>query len=268
MTGLVAGALALAAALLVVPSSSRHRLVVSGMLPRRTLVPRRVPVAMPLLAAGAAVSAAIVPTTVVLAAATVGVTLLLRRRRRTAQRRVEQEWRALEGALDVLVGELRAGAHPVAAFHAASAETGGAVGVSFQAVASRAVLGADVPAGLRAVAATSATPAPWERLALCWELGQTHGLAMATLMRAAQADIVERTRFAARVNAGMAGARATAAVLAGLPLAGVALGELIGARPMKFLVSGGPGGWLLLIGVTLACVGLAWSDRITGQALA
>jgi tight adherence protein B len=86
-------------------------------------------------------------------------------------------------------------------------------------------------------------------------------------MRAAQCDIVERSRFDARVTAGMAGARATAGVLAGLPLAGVALGELIGAQPVRFLIGGGVGGWLLLVGVVLACCGLLWSDRITGRAL-
>jgi len=56
-------------------------------------------------------------------------------------------------------------------------------------------------------------------------------------------------------------------VLAGLPLLGVGLGELVGADPVSFLLSGGFGGWLLVIGVILACAGLLWSDRITAQAL-
>ena len=85
-----------------------------------------------------------------------------------------------------------------------------------------------------------------------WHLAQTHGLAIATLMQTAQRDIVERERFSARVAAGMAGAR---------------LGQLIGADPAGFLLSGGAGGWLLVIGVTLACVGLLWSDRITARVL-
>jgi tight adherence protein B len=207
------------------------------------------------------------PVGIVLAVSTVGATLILRRRRARTRRRIERERATLETALDVLVGELRAGAHPAAAFQAAAGEAEGTVGDSFRAVASRAVLGADVGSGLRDVAATSARPSHWERLAVCWELAQTHGLAMAALMRAAQRDIVERSRFDARVAAGMAGARATAAVLSGLPLAGVALGELIGAHPVRFLVGNGAGGWLLLIGVVLACCGLLWSDRITGQVL-
>jgi tight adherence protein B len=86
-------------------------------------------------------------------------------------------------------------------------------------------------------------------------------------MQTAQRDLVERERFAARVDAGMAGARATAAVLAGLPVVGVGLGQLIGADPLSFLLSGALGGWLLIIGVSLACVGLLWCDRITSQVL-
>jgi tight adherence protein B len=102
---------------------------------------------------------------------------------------------------------------------------------------------------------------------VCWQLAQDHGLAIAALMQTAQRDIVERERFSAKVDVGMTGARTTAAVLAGLPLLGVGLGELVGADPVSFLLSGGFGGWLLVIGVMLACAGLLWSDRITAQAL-
>ena len=121
-------------------------------------------------------------------------------------------------------------------------------------------------AGLRAAARSSALPAQWDRIAVCWQLASDHGLAIATLMRAAQRDIAERQRFSARVTSGMAGARATAAILAGLPALGVLLGQLIGARALSFLLNGHAGGWLLVIGTTLACGGLLWSDRITERA--
>jgi tight adherence protein B len=120
---------------------------------------------------------------------------------------------------------------------------------------------------MRSVARRSPLPAHWERLAVYWQLAQTHGLAIAALMQTAQRDIVERERFSARVDAGLAGARTTAAVLAGLPVMGVVLGQLLGADPVGFLLSGGAGGWLLVVGVALACVGLAWSDRITTRVL-
>ena len=174
---------------------------------------------------------------------------------------------ALQGALSVLVGELRVGAHPVIAFESAAAEVDGFVADSLRAVAARARLGADVAAGLRSAAAHSTVPGYWERLSGSWQLAQTQGLAIVALVGAAQRDIIAHERFASSVAAGMAGARATAAILAGLPFLGVGLGHLIGAEPVRFLLSGGIGGWLLLVGVTLACAGLWWSDRITERVL-
>ncbi|MGE2720225.1 type II secretion system F family protein [Mycolicibacterium celeriflavum] len=207
----------------------------------------------------------VAPLGVVVAAATAAGTVSARRRRRRRNRERAAEATALEGALDVLVGELRIGAHPVAAFDTAAAEADGLAAVSLRTVAARARIGADVAAGLRSVAARSTRPAYWQRIAVCWELAESRGLAIATLMHTAQRDIAARERFSAQVNAGMAGARTTATVLAVLPLLGIGLGELIGAQPLRFLFSSGQ--WLLVIGVTLTCVGLAWSDRITSGVL-
>ncbi len=166
--------------------------------------------------------------------------------------------------MEVLVGELRIGAHPVQAFEIAARESGGAVGRALHAVASRARLGADVTKGLRGLADGSAVPVYWERIAVCWQLAADHGLAMSVLMRAAHRDIVDRQRFAARVEAGSAGARATAVILAGLPVLGVLLGQLIGAHPFRFLF--GSGGWALASGVILIALGVAWADGIIARA--
>jgi tight adherence protein B len=257
-------ALALALALLIAPTSSRHRLETLGLI---APVRRRVPVA-PIALCGGLALAFVVPATVIAAGAMVTATGLLRHRRRVRRRRRAAESVALQAALDVLVGELRVGAHPVAAFVVAADEVDGAVSASLRAVAARARLGADVAEGMRSVARQSPLPAHWERLAVYWQLAQTHGLAIAALMQTAQRDVVERERFSARVDSGLAGARTTAAVLAGLPVVGVVLGQLLGADPVGFLLSDGAGGWLLVIGVALACVGLLWSDRITGRVLA
>jgi tight adherence protein B len=256
-------ALALAMALVMVPSVSRRRLGTLGFLaPAR----RRFPV-LTFAAAVAVALVVILPVGVVAACSIVGVTLWMRRRRRVRLGRRAAESEALQSALEVLVGELRVGAHPVTAFTIAATEVDGAVSASLRVVAARARLGADVAAGLHSVARSSSLPGYWERLAVCWQLAQDHGLAIATLMQTAQRDIVERGRFSAKVDAGMTGARTTAAVLAGLPLLGIGLGQLIGAEPLSFLLSGGVGGWLLVIGVGLACGGLMWSDRITRQVL-
>jgi tight adherence protein B len=256
--GLCAAAVALAAALLIAPASPRRRL----------LARQRHQHGRPLLvitAVGGVIAALCVPVTTTVAALLAGGTLLLRRRRQVVRRRAAQEARALQDALDVLVGELRVGAHPVRAFDTAAAESGGGVASAFRSVAARAVLGGDVPAGLRAVAARSALTHEWDRLAVFWQLAAQHGLAISTLMRAAQVDIVERQRFYAQLSAGMAGARATAVILAGLPVLGVALGELIGAAPVAFLFGGGMGGVLLVVGVALLCAGLWWAERITDR---
>lgn len=267
MTGPAAAALTLSLAIVVLPSSPRRRLA-----PAVNTRGRRPPVAAKSVAGcasvcAAAVAAGLLPLTTVLGAAVLITNAALRYRRRRHDRHGMAEGRALETALDVLVGDLRAGAHPAHAFSVAAAETHGTVAASFRAVAARARLGADVPAGLRNVAGSSALPAYWDRLAVCWQLAGEHGLAMSTLMRAAQRDIAERQRFTAHAMSGMAGARATAAILAALPLLGVVLGQLIGARPLSFLLGGQAGGWLLVVGVTLACGGLLWSDRITDRLL-
>lgn len=250
---------ALALAVLTVPSRPR--------LMRPSTSRRRLPPIVVVVALAAAL-ATLLPVSGVVAAAAAAATAVMRRRTSTARRARALEAAALQSALDVLAGELRVGVHPVSAFETAAREVDEPVAGDLRAVAARARLGADVAAGLRSSAESSRLPEHWERLALFWRLAQTHGLAVATLIRAAHRDIVERERFAARVDAGMAGARATAAVLAGLPVLGIGLGQLIGADPVMFLLSGGAGGWLLAVGVSLACCGLVWSDRITGRALA
>jgi len=228
--------LVLATAVLAAPH--RHRLMPQ---PRRG---RRMPAVVAVVALGTA-AAVLLPVSVALAGVIVVGTVATRRRRMVARRARAGEAAALQSALDVLVGELRVGAHPVAAFEVAAREVDGPVAGSLSAVAARARLGADVAAGLRSFAASSRLPDHWERLALFWRLAQAHGLAIATLMRAAHRDIVERERFSAHVDAGMAGARTTGVVLAGLPVLGIGLGQLIGADPVGFLFSDGIGGWLL-----------------------
>ncbi|HKV18755.1 MAG TPA: hypothetical protein VJR50_06960 [Mycobacterium sp.] len=256
MTG---AALALAVAIVVAPH--RHRMTPPTQRGRRPLM----------LAVTALVAVAVavaVPVSVAAAAAVLVGTVAIRRHRSATGRARVAEAAALQSALEVLVGELRVGAHPVSAFEVAAGEVEGPVALSLNAVAARARLGADVAGGLRSFAASSRLPGHWNRLALFWGLAQSHGLAIATLMRAAHRDIVERERFTACVDAGMAGARTTAVVLAGLPVLGIGLGQLIGADPVEFLISGGVGGWLLVAGVVFACCGLLWSDAITSRAQA
>ncbi|KUI41198.1 hypothetical protein AU197_01240 [Mycobacterium sp. IS-1590] len=250
-------ALALALALLTAPGP-RRRCAAAARARRRTL---RIPLVLWLHAVLAAL-VFVAPLGVVVAALIAAATVQARSRRRRRARKRAEEAAALEAALDVLVGELRIGAHPVTAFDTAADEADGAVSTALRTVAARARMGGDVVAGMVSVARRSELPTYWQRLAVCWNLAQSHGLAIARLMHTAQLDIAARERFSAQVKAGMAGARTTATVLAVLPLLGIGLGELIGAQPLHFLFSTGQ--WLLTVGVALTCLGLVWSDRITG----
>lgn len=264
MNGPAAAAVLVALALIVLPPSPRGRL--SPRTARHRYLPSVRPRTLGCIAASVVFAAAVLlPLTTVLAVAALSATASLRQHRRRRMRRVTRDGHALETALDVLVGELRAGSHPVHAFGIAADETVGGVAVSLRSVAARARLGADVAAGLRAAGGSSVLCRHWDRLALCWQLASDNGLAIATMMRAAQRDIAERQRFSARVSSSLAGARATAAILAGLPALGVLLGQLIGARPLGFLLGGNVGGSLLVIGSVLTCGGLLWADRIADR---
>ncbi|PLV46310.1 type II secretion system F family protein [Mycobacterium simiae] len=264
MSAVSAAMLCLALALLVFPASRGRRLGRARPTRRPLVVSIRAAGWVP--GCGIVAAAVVLPVAVVLAGAVVVATAGLRLHRSRRLRRATEEARTLEAALDVLVGELRVGSHPVRAFTVAADETAGPVAVALRGVAARARLGADVAAGLRAAARSSAQPAHWHRLAVCWQLASEHGLAIAILMRTGQRDIIERQRFSDRVSSGMAGARATAVILAGLPALGVVLGQAIGARPLSFLLGGHVGGWLLLAGAVLGCGGLLWSDRIIQRA--
>ncbi len=64
-------------------------------------------------------------------------------------------------------------------------------------------------------------------------------------------------------RAELAGSRSTTVVLALLPLAGMAMGELVGARPFQTLVGTGWGGGCLLAALALTGIGVAWTRAIT-----
>lgn len=190
----------------------------------------------------------------------------------------------LSDALGVLVAELRAGAHPGAAVQAAaethtdtpptasamspmaSPNVPADVVRALSAVAAAASLGGDVPAVLRG--AGPAPLRPWlGRLADAWSLADRYGIPLADLLEAVRSDTEHRVRFAAEVQARLAGPRATASVLAGLPLLGLALGHAVGADPLRVLCETPVGQVLLVIGTGLACAGVQWSARLVSGAV-
>ncbi|MGH3683615.1 MAG: type II secretion system F family protein [Pseudonocardiaceae bacterium] len=179
----------------------------------------------------------------------------------------------LSDALGVLVAELRAGAHPGDAVRAAAdTQADGPSGAppdvvrALDAVAAAAGLGGNVPAVLRAAGPVHLRA--WlGRLADAWSLADRYGIPLADLLDAVRSDTEHRVRFAAEVEARLAGPRATAAVLAGLPLLGLALGHAVGAAPLRVLCETPVGQVLLVIGTGLACVGVLWSARLVSGAV-
>lgn len=125
---------------------------------------------------------------------------------------------------------------------------------------------AAVLAARGASAASALEDAGQTRLAGLVQLGETHGVPLADLLEREQHRVDTGLRDAAATAARMQGPQATATVLAALPVAGIVMGEAMGARPIAFLTGGGLGGMLLVVGTALACCGFAWARYIIGRA--
>ena len=67
-------------------------------------------------------------------------------------------------------------------------------------------------------------------------------------------------------RAALAGPRATARVLTGLPVLGVGLGAAVGADPVAVLLDGGVGTAALAVGITLVLLGRWWIGRLVHAA--
>ena len=90
--------------------------------------------------------------------------------------------------------------------------------------------------------------------------GSGAGLAAALLSLADSARAAERVRR--ELHAGLAEPRATAVVLAGLPLLGLVMGTALGADPLAWLLGTVAGRAVLALGVLLEVVGAWWAWRI------
>jgi tight adherence protein B len=196
-------------------------------------------------------------------------TVTTRWRANRNRRRAATAATSLSDALGVLVAELHAGAHPADAVQAAAdTQTGGPADVvrALGSAAAAARLGGDVPAVLRSAAPDHLRS--WlNRLALAWALADRYGIPLAELLDAIRGDTEHRARFNTEVQARLAGPRATAMMLAGLPLLGLALGQALGAAPGRVLCQTPVGQVLLVIGTGLACAGVQWSARLVSGAV-
>lgn len=256
----------LAAALLVLPASAavRRLRALSPPRSRRSRKPHRgaVVVAVCVLLGLLAGPAALVATAMVGTAVRRGVRSRARHRAHLTATSVVAD------GVAAFVAELKAGAHPAAAAAGAAQDAEEPATTVLAGIASTARLGGDVTTALDTMSRTRPElAAALGPLARAWRLADHHGVPLADVLDAVRRDLERRVAFAGQVRARMAGPEASAAVLAGLPVFGVLLGELSGTRPLHVLTSTGAGQVLLVLGAALICAGLLWSTRLTSRAV-
>ncbi|GAA2791611.1 type II secretion system F family protein [Saccharopolyspora taberi] len=257
--------LLLAAALLCWPViGARHRL--KALRPHRgrsVALLGRVRVWYPVAAAAGAVVAGVGG---VIGALALGVLVRGYRRSRRDQRNRAERTAELAAGVRLLVAELRVGAHPAVAAEGAARDAAPGVAGVFRDMAVTARLGGDIASALRAHD-SAALREPLGRMARAWALAERHGVALADLLEAVRRDLEHRGAFVRDLEAKMAGPRATAAMLAGLPALGLLLGQAVGAAPLAFLTGHLAGQVLLATGVALLCAGMLWTLRLTEGAV-
>ena len=114
---------------------------------------------------------------------------------------------------------------------------------------------------------------PPDRLASPALLAAAAGLAMAERHGAPVVDVLDglvsalrdAARSAAAVQTALAAPRATATLLGVLPLAGIALGELVGVDPVSVLVGAPLGRVALVLGLAATWSGRVWMRRLVRQ---
>jgi tight adherence protein B len=98
-------------------------------------------------------------------------------------------------------------------------------------------------------------------------LSSRTGCSLAAVVAAVEDDLRARHRQRLELRAATAAPRASALLLAGLPVLGLAMGSGVGADPWAVLTTTRTGQMLLLAGVALELAGVAWSRRLIQRAL-
>jgi tight adherence protein B len=98
--------------------------------------------------------------------------------------------------------------------------------------------------------------------AACCDVSVTAGLPLAEILDTVAEEARTRLVLVGRAKAELAGARSTSVVLACLPAVGLAMGQLLGARPVRVLLTTGWGAGCLCVALMLTGAGAAWSRAI------
>ncbi|MGW4561381.1 type II secretion system F family protein [Streptomyces sp. NPDC004561] len=212
------------------------------------------------LAAGlllALLGASVIP--VVAGAAGVPVLRRVRQARQTGRDR-ERRADAVIALCGALAGEVRAGRQPGEALLRAARDSGG-LGDAQAAVVAAARFGGDVPGALT-VAARQPGAEGLLGLAACWRVAVDQGAGLAAGLDRLDGALRAERDQRADLRAQLAGARATAVLLAALPALGLLLGAAMGAHPLRVLLHTGAGLACLLTGALFETAGAWWANRI------
>ncbi len=242
----------------------RGRLALAAPSSRRLPPPRpRTPVSIVALAGGvsAAVAVGLVAgPALAVAVGVVALTVAALTAAATARRRDARCQRELLAAVRLIVAELEAGSPPPAALRAGSVSAPRYASALTRAAAV-AESGGDPTAAFLSGGGAELVP-----LAHAWRVGTRCGAPIADVLARVAADLADQEAQRSAVTVVLAGPRSTAALLAGLPVVGLALGAAMGARPAPFLL-GDPGGRLLCcLGVVLDAAGVFWTQRLMSRA--
>jgi tight adherence protein B len=191
------------------------------------------------------------------ASAATGWRLVLAGRLRKARRSSQ---RAVMELCDALGAELRAGLPASVAIERACGDT-----AEWSPLVAAGRLGGDVVAAARACAARPGAEG-MRAVAAAWEVGAHSGATLAGVLDRVAAGLRVDDDARAEVLACLGPARATAKMLAVLPVFGLLLGVSMDAHPVGFLLGTAPGAACLGLGVVLALTGVLWVERIAAGA--
>jgi tight adherence protein B len=138
-----------------------------------------------------------------------------------------------------------------------------------QAIETVSELASDLRAGLPTTAIIQATQVirKLDQATAACMISERLGSPLADLLDRVEADLRAAQALRASVRAQTAGTQATAALLAALPLAGVALGLTLGVDPIHSLLHTQLGAACVLGGLVLQLTGLGWTSRLVAGAV-
>lgn len=193
------------------------------------------------------------------AAAALAVVRAVRRRRAATAAETRRD--LVLASCEALVADLMAGQPPVTAL-----ERAGRDWPELHPVVTAARVDADVPEAFRHLAAR---PGAGElgAVAAAWQVAHETGSGLAGSLGQVVGSLRERRRTSRLVAGEVAAARATARLLAVLPLGVLGLGSSLGGDPFGFLLRTTPGLVCLGLGLTLCGLGWWWLDRLAAGVL-